>query len=75
MRIQSIRFTRIKYRHGAWFLLYPLFFLCHWLEFRQSSKDGRRQVGEADLRRIMLHPAICYSEQLFLVVRRDLAQK
>jgi hypothetical protein len=74
LRIEDVRFTRLKPAYAFWLLLYPLF----WLGTRLKIGSRRREAavyrrGEQDLFRWMVKPAMLSSDQILVVTRLQAA--
>jgi SAM-dependent methyltransferase len=75
LRVMRLGFTKFKLRHAYWLLLYPLFWLATRIAFRGRPKEpAAYDLGQRDLFRWMVHPAVLTSEQLLVVARRELRQ-
>ncbi|MGK2858436.1 MAG: methyltransferase domain-containing protein [Thermoanaerobaculia bacterium] len=73
MHVRAVRFTHFKARH-AWLLFgYPIFWLATILGIREKITTEEHRLGERDLRRWMLSPAMLASEQLLVHARKDVA--
>jgi hypothetical protein len=71
MQIQNIFFTRFKWRHAIWLLLYPAYWC--FLQISLLPKPRHREIakkGLRDLKRWMVHPALPFSEQLGIVAKK-----
>lgn len=69
--LTKIRTTRIKWRHGIWFLFFPIFWLLAMIEYRKGKQGSLRRKGEDVLRKLMTSPQIFYSEQLMVMMQKN----
>jgi len=72
LRIQKLRFTRIKPFKTAFLgILYPLIWLsCRLTKDRNLNGPGDFLDGEMELNRWLAHPALLFSEQLFVLAQK-----
>lgn len=69
LRVVRLGFTRFRLKSALWLPLYPLFALATLVEYGGGEGKAHR-AGEADLGRLMRHPAMLASEQLFVIAER-----
>jgi SAM-dependent methyltransferase len=71
IKINSMRTTRVKYRHFIWFVFYPFFFVLSLFYYRKGEAGSLRNEGEKDIIKYMRSFAMLYSEQIFIVARKQ----
>ena len=73
LRVQELRSTRIKpFKTAILGILYPLIWLsCRLTLDRNLDGAGKFIDGEKDLNHWLSHPALLFSEQLFVVARKQ----
>lgn len=69
LEIERIRISRVKVRHLYAGALYPFVVLASLVEYLSLRGDPEYKRGERALMRWMTHPAVLFSEQLFLAAR------
>jgi SAM-dependent methyltransferase len=70
LHVVRLGWTRFRWKSALWLPLYPLFALAALAEYR-GGENAAHRAGENDLRRLMWHPALLASEQLFVLARRQ----
>jgi SAM-dependent methyltransferase len=71
LKIESFVFTRFKWRHAGWLMVYPLFKMLAYIYYRKGNINSLRRKGDDDLRKYMTSFPIMFSEQLFISARKD----
>jgi SAM-dependent methyltransferase len=72
LRVRKLRSTRIKpFKTAFWGILYPLIWLgCRLTLDRNLDGPGKFLDGEKELNHWLSHPALLFSEQLFVVAQK-----
>jgi 2-polyprenyl-3-methyl-5-hydroxy-6-metoxy-1,4-benzoquinol methylase len=70
LRVEDLKFTRLKWEHTWLALAFPFIALTVARETSHRLISPLHAEGERNLRRWMLHPAMLFSEQLLLVARK-----
>lgn len=69
--IQELRFTRFKWKSALLLPLWPLVWLsCRLTTDREARRSEAFNRGERALNRWLSHPALLFSEQLFVIAQR-----
>jgi len=69
--IEKLHFTRFKWKSVIFVPLWPFIWLARQLTMdRHSGQAALFGQGEHALNRWLTHPALLYSEQLFVIARR-----
>jgi SAM-dependent methyltransferase len=74
LTIERLGFTRFKFKSVFFLPLAPIVWLaCRLTLDRDSRRNAVFRAGERDLNRWLSHPALLFSEQLFVVARRSVS--